>query len=326
MGTALALCALGLPACGDDDSGGGAGGSTGLDGKTVALVTYGDENPWGGFFNKAFKAKLEGTGVKVVNYATMDPGTQVQNLNQAIGTKPDLIVVSPVDTASMAVPMKKAVQAGLPVVGLGGVDPSVKADVMQINDDNELLGRFAAQNIVDGLKAQGKTEGKVIVIKGTAAMQVTQDRMKGFEAEMAKTPEYEVIEVQDGNWDPTLSGKIATQLFAKYGKDGIQAAFGMADYMAVPIIAAAKQAGIPVGGKDGLVVTGSNCFKAGIEAIKAGEMYGTATEDPGVAADVTADYVKKYLSGTKPPKVVVLPEGRVTKETLDKYEEQCSFA
>ena len=34
------------------------------------------------------------------------------------------------------------------------------------------------------------------------------------------------------------------RMFAKYGKDGLDAAYGMADYMAVPIITAAKQAGI----------------------------------------------------------------------------------
>ena len=109
------------------------------------------------------------------------------------------------------------------------------------------------------------------------------------------------MEVQDGNWDPALTGKIATQLFAKYGCSGVQGAYGMADYMALAIIASAKQAGCEVGGKDGLIVTGSNCFKAGIESIKAGALYGTATEDPGTIAEQTADYVERFFSGEEPP-------------------------
>jgi hypothetical protein len=41
------------------------------------------------------------------------------------------------------------------------------------------------------------------------------------------------------------------------GKNGVQAAYGVADHMAVPIMRAAKQLGIPVGGPDGLVISGS---------------------------------------------------------------------
>jgi ABC-type sugar transport system substrate-binding protein len=150
--------------------------------------------------------------------------------------------------------------------------------------------------------------------------------MKGFDAEMAKSPAYKVIETQDGNWDPALTGKIATQLFAKYGCSGIQGAYGMADYQAVAIIASAKQAGCPVGGKNGLIVTGSNCFKAGIDAIKAGTLYGTATEDPGTIAEQTADYVTRFFSNDKPASKELVKEERVTAANVDKFEAQCSKA
>ena len=100
----------------------------------------------------------------------------------------------------------------------------------------------------------------------------------------------------------------------------------MADYMALPIVAAAKQAGCEVGGKAGLIVTGSNCFKAGIEAIKAGELYGTATEDPGTIAKQTADYVMRYFNGENPPKSEIVKEERVTAKNVAQFEEQCSQA
>ena len=147
------------------------------------------------------------------------------------------------------------------------------------------------------------------MLSGTKSMLVTQDRMKGFNEVMATAPQFEVIEDQDTNWDPTLSGEIAPQLFAKYGCDGIQGAYGMADYMAMPIVQAAKQAGCKVGGKDGLVVTGSNCFKAGIDAIRAGEFYGTATEDPITIAKQTADYIERYFNGENPPQSELVQGG-----------------
>jgi ABC-type xylose transport system substrate-binding protein len=100
----------------------------------------------------------------------------------------------------------------------------------------------------------------------------------------------------------------------------------MADYMALPIIQAAKQAGCTVGGKDGLVVTSSNCFKAGIASIEAGHLYGTATEDPITIANQTAQYVTQYLSGRNPPKHETVQEHRITAANVSSFAAQCGHA
>lgn len=327
LAAAAAALAVLAAACGGGSSDDAAAGGGGLDGKTVSFVGYGKDNPWGAHFNSVFIDRLESEGATVVDLTTMDPGTAVTNFNQAISTNPDLIVAALLDTSSTIVPIQKAKQADVPVLVFDGrPDPSVDGDVMQVLSDNEALGVFAAQNLVEGMQAQGRDSGAIIAITGTASGFASQDRMKGFEEELAKTPQFELIDVQDGNWDPTLSGTIATQLFAKYGCDGIQGAYGMADYQALPIIASAKQAGCEVAGDDGLVVTGSNCFKVGIEAIKEGTLYGTATEDPGTIAEQTADYVKRYFEGENPPRKEVVEEERVTAENVDEFAAQCSNA
>jgi ABC-type sugar transport system substrate-binding protein len=329
--TGLLIGALGIvltaSACGGGASGGGTTAGGGTQGKTIAFVGYGDASPWGAAYNKTLKAELASSGVKINDLTSMDAGTQVQNFNQAVSQKPSLIVAALWDTTATVVPIQKAKQAGVPVLIVDGrPDPAVQDDVMSVLSDNVKLGEFAAQNIIEGLKAQGRASGKVIVLSGTKAMLVTQDRMTGFNKVMATAGQYQVIEDQDTNWDPTASGKVAQQLFAKHGCDGIQAAYGMADYMALPIVQAAKQAGCQVGGTDGLVVTGGNCFKAGIAAIKAGEMYGTATEDPITIAKQTASYVTRFFKGENPPKSELVQEDRVTKATVAQFEEQCSQA
>lgn len=321
-GASLALLAACAPAATD---GGDTGGD--LASKTVAFVGYGDVNPWGAAFNATYKPALEAEGVTVQDLATMDPGAQVQNFNQAIAEQPDAIVVALLDTAAMVAPIQKAVSAGIPVIVFDGrPDPAVADDpnVRQVLSDNPAVGEFAAQNIIEGLEAQGKTEGNIIVITGTESMLVTQDRMEAFHKALEGTG-YTVIAEEDGNWDPTLSGTIATSLFAKFGAGGVDAAYGMADYMAIPIVEAAKQAGIAVGA-DGLIVTSSNCFSSGIESIRAGELYGTATEDPGTIAEATAEYTLSFLRGEDPERVVIIEEDRVTAANVDEFAEQCSFA
>jgi ABC-type sugar transport system substrate-binding protein len=296
-----------------------------LAGKTIALVGYGSANPWGAYFNEVFGEELADTGVTINDLTTMDPGVQVQNFNQAVAQRPDLIVVAILDTQAMVVPIQKAKQAGIPVLAVDGPpDPSVADDVMSVLSDNVKLGEFAAENLIEGLTAQGRESANIIVITGTKSMLVTQHRMEGFHRVMATAPQFTVVEEQDGNWDPQLSGTIAQQLLAKYGRDGVHGAYGMADYMALPIIQAAKQAGFSIGGEDGLIVTGSNCFKAGIDSIKAGELYGTATEDPGTIATQTADYVVRYLTGQNPPRSETIEEHRITGDTVDQFAAQCS--
>ena len=323
-----------LSACGGDSSDDASGDSSpagsdgsGLDGKTVALVGYGNENPWGAAYNKTFEAALEGTGVTINDLTSMDPGVQIQNLNQAVSEKPDLIVGLLLDTAAAVVPIQKAESAGVPVLIVDGrPDPAVEDIVMSVLSDNPALGSLAAENLIEGLESQGRDSGSIIVLKGTESMLVTQDRMEGFDATMAESPQFEVIEVQDTNWDPTLSGEVAQQLFAKHGCDGIQGAYGMADYMALPIVQAAKQAGCEIGGEEGLIVTGGNCFKVGIDAIKAGDLYGTATEDPIRIAEQTADYIERYFNGEEPPQSETMDEHRITADNVDEFAEQCSQA
>jgi len=102
----------------------GSGGSPGaaaasaagsLEGKTIALLGYGSDNPWGAAFNKQFASDLAASGVKINSLTTMDSGAQVQYFNQAIAEKPDLIVLAVDDTKATVVPIEQAKQAGIPV-------------------------------------------------------------------------------------------------------------------------------------------------------------------------------------------------------------------
>lgn len=312
-------------AAADGTPGAGAAGS--LNGKTIALVGYGNANPWGAAFNQQFARQLAPSGVKITNLTTMDSGTQVQYMAQAIAERPSLIVLAVDDTKAMVVPIEQAKTAGVPMLVFDGpTDPSVAGDVMSVLSNNDQLGQYAAENLIDGLKAQGRRSAKIIVLTGTKSMLVTQDRMAGFDQEMSTAPQYQVVAQEDANWDPALSGQDAQQLLAKYGCSGVQAAYGMADYMALPIAAAARQAGCAVGGKDGMVITGGNCFKAGIQSIEAGQLYGTATEDPITIATQTAAYVVQYLTGKNPPQHETITEDRITAATVSQYAAQCSHA
>lgn len=338
----LAALCLAPAACGSSSSGSssssGAAASAGqassassgekpLAGKTVAVVTLPNSNPWAAVYNTTIQSYLGARGAKVKILGSTDPATQVQLLDSAVAQHPNLIFLEALDSKAVAPAIAKAKAAGVTILNTDGpADPAVTSGLHQVLSNNYALGQYAAENLVQGFQTEHLKTAKIGVIEGTAAMLVTQDRIKGFDAVMSKYPQYQVAATEDGNWDPALSGRIATQLFAKYGH-GLQGMYGMADYMAVPIVSAAKQAGLPVGVKhDGLIITGSNCFKIGIQAIRAGEMFGTATEDPGTISLKAAQYGTQLLEGDQVPLVETVQEARVTPQTLSRYAAQCSKA
>lgn len=335
LGATTSIVALAAAGCGSSSSdsstgtsAAAAGGSTqsggggSVSGKTVYMVSPGDMLPWLKSNNATVKAALEAKGVKVTYLQDpINPQQNVQNLDRAIGANPDLIMLNALDNRAVVPSLNRAKQAGIPVIAYSSppADGTEALFVSSEDGDHVALGRFAAQNIVDGLKAEGKANGNVIVITGTQSLTQVQKRMQGFTAEMAKHPEYKVVATEDGNWDQATTQKIAQQLFAKYrSQGGVQAAFGMADNQAAGIIQAAKDAGMKLGVKnDGLIVTGSNCYKIGLEAIKAGDQYGTATQSPVEEGNVAADMALKFLAGEKLPPSVAAAETKITADNVD---------
>lgn len=305
----------------------GAGSAADLSGKHIILVTCGPSNPWCKTFNDRIVSVLKETNVKLtVLENDLDPVQVNQQVAQAVAEAPDLIMVEPADDKSLIGAIKKAKAAGVNVMYMdSSADPAIIDDIaLQVVADNYALGKFAGENIVEGLKAQGKTEANVISITGSAGTTMVSERQRGFLEAMAAAPEYKVVETQATAWDPVESGRIAQQLFAKYaGQGGIQAVRADADYMAIPIIEAARQAGLKIGGADGLIVSGSTCTPEGIAAIRAGDMVGTATADAWTQGLASAEAAVKFLSGEKVEKTIYVPEFKVNAKNVEEFAETC---
>jgi ABC-type sugar transport system substrate-binding protein len=300
-------------------------------GETVFLLGCTNANPWCNGFNKSLAGGLTKAGVKVTVLTTnFDPVVQGQQAAQAISQRPDAILSHIADPIAAVPWIKRATAAGIKVIPVDTdvgpkVLPLVTANLMP---DHCKLGTYAAQNIQEGLKKQGVTEGNLILITGTQSQVHVQTRIRCFKRQLAKTPGLKIVENQDGNWDAIKTGTIATQLLAKWrGRGGIQGAYGMADYQAAAISTSAKRAGITLypKSKRGLVVTGSNCAGTGVKAIKAGEMYGGATQSPILEGRDFVPFVVKVLAGEKIGTRITTPVDRVTRANVNKYLRYCNY-
>ena len=300
-----------------------------LKGKTFAYVGCADLNRWCRAFRRTLISGLEAKGVIVTDLQDpYDPVLQAQHLDQAVAQKPDLIAILPTNARSIIPSLRRAKDAGVKVVEFVGptVPESEPYYFAMIENNHAQLGEFAGLNLVEGLQKAGVNEGNVLVITGAQVQPEVAVRMDGFNAVLAKYPQYKIVEVQDGNWDQGKSTEIAQTVFAKYrDQGGIQGAFGMADHMAAGIIQAAQQAGIPVGvDNKGLIVVASNCFEVGMVNIANGSQYGTATQAPVPTAQFALPLIEKVLAGQEIPRHSLSTEVRVTKENVEEMKAVCA--
>jgi ABC-type sugar transport system substrate-binding protein len=300
-----------------------------ISGKKITLVTPTSQNPFNGAYMKTLEDELEGAGADLTTLENnYDATAEAQDMAQAISRRPDLILTLATDPVGIAVNIKRAKAAKIPVINVVGPLSPEGAELVDSNliANDEELGRIAARNLQAGFESAGIRAGKIAAITGTSAMLITKARMDGFKDELAKTPEHELVEEQDGNWDPVRTAQIAGSLFSKYRSKGqLNGIYGMADYMAAAVVSPAEQAGLKPGERGGLVITGSNCASVGVDAIKEGKMYGGATQSPIAYAESDARWIAAFLNGEEIPKTVYDRPVAVTAENVDDYAVECKF-
>ena len=90
--------------------------------------------------------------------------------------------------------------------------------VMQVNEDQYLMGKLSGEFLV---KEMGKTEGKILEVRGVPGNSVDRDRHQGLHDALDAAGKFDVVEIV-GNWDTGTSQKATADALAVHGHfDGI---------------------------------------------------------------------------------------------------------
>lgn len=306
-----------------------------LQGKHVAFLGCATVITWCAKWDPSVVQALKGAGASVTEQlyqSQTNPAQQVGQLQQAITGKPDAIIVEPLAEPALVPQLIRAKAAHIPVVFAGSiVEPSImKQGLVQTTEsvDHFKDGLFAAQALVRGLKAEGKTQGNIIMISGTPDDGGSSlAREAGFKAGLAKYPGFKLVSIADSNWDPTKAAQVTGPLLAKYANQGgVAGIYGIAGYVAVGAIQAAKQAGLKVGVPNkGIVFVGGNCSATSVKALQDGQLYADFTEIPTEEAVITAKATAAVIDGKTVPPVVSPTLNEITKENLSTYASRCNY-
>ncbi len=189
--------------------------ASGASGKKVVYIPGLTGNP---FYSTvacgaAAKAKELGVTFSTQGASEFDATKQTAVVNAVVASKPSAIMISIDDPKAMAAPLKQAVSAGIKVVTIDGDLNDTSIGVTNIQSDNVLGGKLAADRM--GQVNGGK--GSVVVLDNAPGFPITEDRRKGFADEMkAKFPNVKVLDVQYTNNETAKAASIVTSSIASH--------------------------------------------------------------------------------------------------------------
>jgi simple sugar transport system substrate-binding protein len=158
-----ALVVMGLAAfataCGDDDDNGGDSGSKddvaltqGRD-LTIAEITHGAGDSFWAVAKKGAEQAGKDMGVEVkYSESANDPQKQAQLIDSAVTEKVDGIAVSAPNPDAIRDSLKKAVDAGIPVITLnsGQSDSAALGAITHVGQDEGIAGEAAGKRLAEG--------------------------------------------------------------------------------------------------------------------------------------------------------------------------------
>lgn len=214
--------------------------------------------------------------------------TQVSQVEDLIAKGVDGIVLSPMDSKAVIPVLKKAKEAGIPVVL---VDQTIEAGnedlyISYIGTDNFNAGKVAGETMATVLGGKGN----VLIVRGANGSSAGDERVDGFKAGIAGTS-IKVVGEQPGNWANDKAMQVTENMLQ--GTSDIQGLFTASDVMLNGILTALDNAGktaVTI-----LSVDGSDDVK---EMIQDGEVYGSMAQFPDVMGTKAIELLMGAIEGT----------------------------
>ena len=240
----------------------------------------------------------------IVTSCEMDPAKQASQLEDFVAQRVSAIIAAPCDSDAIGPNLKDAEGAGIPVFTVDIAARSGKI-VSHVASDNVQGGRLAAQALARYLKGQGK----VLIIDHPTVASV-QDRLKGFDEEIKKTPGITVV------GRPSADGQRAKAMAVM--EDMLQAhrdlkgVFGINDDSALGALSVLEAAG-----RKDIVIVGFDATPEAQKAIARGSaLKADVAQHPRAIGQKVIELVARSLGGESVPPVVAVEVGLVDQETL----------
>jgi ribose transport system substrate-binding protein len=159
-----------------------------------------------GFSNAGTQMKVRSDFIGPQNY---DPKAEREAVDQAVQKKATGILLAVTDPALLKDSIDKAVAAGVPVITIDSDAPSSKR-LFFIGTNNYQAGFTGGQRLAQELKGKGN-----VVVFSMPDQSNLQERLRGYQEALAKTPGIKITRVVDIQGDPRIAFDTTTQIVGK---------------------------------------------------------------------------------------------------------------
>jgi len=140
---------------------------------------------------------------------TFDPKAERDALDQAVQKKATGILLDVTDAALLKDSIDKAVAAGIPVITIDSDAPASKR-LFFIGTNNYQAGLMGGERLAKELNGKGN-----VVVLTMPDQPNLQERLTGYKAALARTPDIKITRVVDIQCDPRIEFKTATEIVGK---------------------------------------------------------------------------------------------------------------
>lgn len=292
LATGTAFLLLAAAGCGSSSSGGSGKGGTASGGgkKSIELITGVKSDPF--YITMTCAAQTEanklGVSFKADGSAQWDVSVQRPIIDSVAATKPDALLISPVDTAALTPSLQQIQTTGTKIVlvDTSVTDPSI--GISRISSDNEAGGRTAAKALA---QLMGE-KGSAIVISVKPGISTTDARIKGFTEEMQQNhPGITLLPVlYDDDLPATAASQIQATLAAHPDLGGVFAGnTNTGQGIATGLKAAGKQGAVKVAAFD--------AEPDEVQSLKDGTLQVLVAQDPGGIGTQAVDQAVAAFDG-----------------------------
>jgi ABC-type sugar transport system substrate-binding protein len=263
------------------------------------------------------EAKIYNANVTYFDPA-FDPQKQAAMIEDCIARQADVIVVNAVDPTAVIAPIQKAAEAGIPVITQNAdVAPEGKQHIetfvgSQSYDQGLAVGKMMAAKL-------GSKDAKVIFLGGKPGQTDYVNRVQGAKDAWAEAGvNYEVLADQPAEWSKDKALSVMQDLLTRY-PTGIDAVYAVDDPMAMGALEAIKA----TGRETEIAVFGTNGNTDACQAIKNGDMAGTALQMSYLVGVYAVRAAYDVHEGRLVPESILAPTAPVTPENIDQWMSMC---
>ncbi len=282
---------LALAGCGDDDSSGSTTDQT--EGRVGVILPDAASSPrWENADRPALAEAFEKAGVEADIQNAGGDKTKFQTIADGmISSGVTVLLITNLDSDSGAAVIKKATDAGIPVIDYDRLTLGGGAQYY-VSLDNVRVGETIGEGLVKCLQEAGRTSGDVVELNGSPTDNNATLFKEGYDR-VIREAGYTVAADQDvPDWDGQRAGVLFEQIDTELKGDfiGVAAANDTLGGAVIARLEASGRAG-------SIAVTGQDATDTGLQQILLGNQCVTVYKSIRLEAGAAADLAVKLLKG-----------------------------